>query len=559
LYLVSKLKEFKFDPSLRTGKGQEIIPPPYFTDRTIPFNYFYEQNPYVREQGKDEHGKPIIVNVQSGLAQTYGHYIDHDQYPVPAGPTKNVANSRQVPKDLLERTRAALDERPIWTRRALIQRVAPYYSDNSLKIAIQLVGYQFKGGPFRDAVIRYGVDPRTDPSYRVYQTLAFKLDSLPVDSTVKNGVVRRMGREEARRSHLWDGTSYCTNGKFWQICDIRDPALLGLIEAAPLRDTCDIVADGWYYAGTWSKIKAFMKAKMIAIQADRLGSEADDVDDNKSNDGSDDNNAGNNDIEAGEDGAAPGGGRKTKRKPGYIYDSVLLEKLAQWKDIPPDADKRYMVNVISLLYGLEDVAGLEGLRYRYRPRADFRDPLTAMGFGSKRPRRRRPLPGLGELADAAAGSSFTIKARAKGKRPTSSHPSDDGLGRDAASSRSSSSPPSDDDERDADRRSGSDDGEDGEGATSSQEPQYPDDAWAHILDSDLDSSSDQADEDENDEEGVVDDEGDEDENNTMAMIPEEEAETHSVGDNKAAGQGALEEEGGKEIEQQDVDMHNADD
>lgn len=514
----------------------------------------------MREQGKDEHGKPIVVNVQSGLAQTYGHYIDHDQYPVPAGPTKNVANSRQVPKDLLERTRAALEERPIWTRRALIQRVAPYYSDNSLKIAIQLVGYQFKGGPFRDAVIRYGVDPRTDPAYRVYQTLAFKLDSLPVDSMVKNGVVRRMGREEARHSHLWDGTSYCTNGKFWQICDIRDPALLGLIEAAPLRDTCDIVADGWYYAGTWSKIKAFMKAKMIAIQADRLGSEADDIDedDAKSNNAGEDDNAGNEGTEAGE-AAVPSGGRKTRRKPGYIYDSVLLEKLAQWKDIPPDADKRYMVNVISLLYGLEDVAGLEGLRYRYRPRADFRDPLTAMGFGSKRP-RRRPLPGL--AAAEASGSASAAKARVKAKHSAGRRAEDGGVGEDAGLLSASSSG-DEDGEDDGSRRSGSD-GEDGEhvqggGSASNQTQQYPDDAWAHILDSDLDSSS-EADEDEvendvdddDDVDGGGDDEGDEDE--TMAMIPEE-------GGNGVEKQqlGAAEAEREQEGEQQDVDMRHGDD
>ncbi|KAI1849403.1 hypothetical protein JX265_008557 [Neoarthrinium moseri] len=399
---VSKLKELRIDPSLHTGKGQEIIPPPYFTDRTIPFNYLYEQNPYVREQGKDEHGNPIVINVQSRLALTFGHYINHDQYPIPVGPTKNVMNSRQVPPDLLERMRAAMNERPIWTRRALITRVAPYYSDNSLKIAVQLVGYQFKGGPWRDAVIKYGVDPRTSPEYRIYQTLAFKLEQLPINSIVKNGVVRSMGKEETRRSYFWDGQSYCTNGKFWQICDITDPELVKMIEAAPLRTECDINSEGWWYTGTWSKVKAFMKAKMIAIKAGRLGSEDDEP-----------------------------------KKKDCLYDSIMLEKLSQYPDInPPNSRTPVNVNVLALLYGMEDVAGLEGIRYRYRRRQDFKDQLAAMGF-----RRRSRKNAVGEQ-----------------------RPEDHGLGVGPGSE--------------------SDDGSEG-GEERKDKTQFPDDAWAHILDSDL--------------------------------------------------------------------------
>jgi general transcription factor 3C polypeptide 5 (transcription factor C subunit 1) len=407
--LVSKLRELKIDPTLYTGPGQEIIPPPNFTDRTIPFNYFYEQNPYVREQGTDEFGKPIVVNVQGRFTLTYGHYLEHNAFPVPTAPLKQVRSSHLVPQDLLDRMVAAMEERPIWTRRSFINRVRPYYSDNSMKIGIQMVGYQFKGGPWRDAVIKYGVDPRKDPQYRIYQTLAFKLNDFAPDSIVRNGFVRRMGKEESRRSHLWDGESYCTNGKFWQICDITDPTLVKLIEEAPLRDECDIVADGWWNNGSWSKFKSFMRAKMIAIKIGRLGSDNDEV----------------------------------KRK-GYIYNSDLVLKLNQLPNVFP-ATYRNPVAVTTLLEGMEGVDGLEKIRYKYRPRDSYRDPLVAMGFGSDVRRKPKRRPNVTSQQDGQGGDP---NARDSG---------------------------------DESGRGQNESGREGK-------PRYPDDAWAHILDSDLDSN-----------------------------------------------------------------------
>ncbi|KAH6649005.1 RNA polymerase III transcription factor IIIC subunit-domain-containing protein [Truncatella angustata] len=464
---VDKLRELRFDPNLYPAKGQEIIPPPFYTDRVVPFNYFYEQNPYVRMDGVDEHGKAIMVNVQGRLAKTYGHYIEYNTYPVPDRPAKNLANSKQVPQDLLDRMRAALEERPIWTRRALIARVSPYYSENSLKIAVQLVGYQFKGGPWRDAVIKYGVDPRPDPSLRVYQTLAFKLEQLPKDSTVKNGVVRKITTEESKSSYLWDGTQYCTNGKFWQICDITDPTLIKMIAEAPLRDECDIATDGWWHGGTWAKIKAFMKAKMIAIRAGRLGDDGDLV----------------------------------PKKRGFLYDSDILQKLGRYADIQPQ-NTRGLVNTVSLLYGMEDVSGLEGLRYRHRPLKQFNDPLAAMGFRGQRGRKRREMP-----LDPDAP------------------PQPDG---DDDDSRPAAGKSQGGEEEEEEEEEEGEEGEDVEGddiaAAGQNAPrgpgQFPDDAWAHILDSDLEDGAG----------GDSDGDGGEDDDMDESMLMPDEDEGGEEGD-----------------------------
>jgi general transcription factor 3C polypeptide 5 (transcription factor C subunit 1) len=362
MHTVPKMREFRFEEGIETGAGQNIIPPPHSTDKIVPFNYFYEQNPYIKAEGVDESGNPLLSNIATKPSFNVGHYIPHDQYPVPDRPYQNAQLAEQVPQDLMETVRQRMDARPIWTRRALLNTMRKSLIAGSMatKFAIYSSGYQFKGGPWRDGVLKYGMDPRTDPKYRVFQCLAFKLHQLPKDQIVRDGALESMTPEAARNSHYWDGETFCTDGKFWQICDITDPFLRRLIDEAPLRDECDITESGWYHSGTWSKIKAYMRAKMVAIRAGRLGKETD-----------------------------------MPKKAGYIYASVLVEKLRQWPDIfPPNT--RSSVNVAHLLYGLEDVEGLEGLRYRNRSSNAYGDVrtqlgLTPMGRTPKAPRPKRQL------------------------------------------------------------------------------------------------------------------------------------------------------------------------
>lgn len=364
----------------------------------VPFNYFYDQNPFVRAEGLDENGKPIIVNINRKRAN-YGHYIPYDQFPVPEAPLQPMApHLEQISKELLSKVEKALDERPIWTRRALINRVGPVTADTHMKIAIATYGYQFKGGPWRDAVIKYGIDPRSDAKYRHFQTLAFKLHKLPKLSKISNGHAKALTDKELSSSHIWDGESYCTNGKFWQICDITDPVLTEMIEKAPLLTECDINDGGFWPVGFWAKVKAFMKAKMIAIRAGRYGRETD----------------------------------GPKRR-GLFYTSDLVAKLNEYPDVL-GPNGRSALTVHSLLYGLEDVSGLEGLRYRHRPLSQYSNPYAALGFGEGGQRKRSKTKGRlahGAPADADEGDKEPGPARG---------------------------------------------------------PDFPDDAWAHILDSDLSGS-----------------------------------------------------------------------
>ncbi|KAI0169518.1 hypothetical protein GGR52DRAFT_550383 [Hypoxylon sp. FL1284] len=296
---VSKLRDIKFTPGVAAGPNQEIIPPPHFTDKVVGFNYGYEQNPNIKIEG-GEGADRRLVNIQGRKKHSYGHFINHNQYPVPTKARREP--NIHIPEDLLKQLHALMEERPIWTRRAILNSVTGNYTDSMLRIALQLVGYQFRGGPWRDAFVKYGVDPRPDPKFRIYQTLAFKLErniigtkKVPWELVRKEQVKRT--KTENPHSHLWDGERYSTDGKFWQVCDITDPYVRRIIDQAPLREDCDLNDSGWYYRGTWAKVKMIMKVKMIAIRRGRMGSD----DDNP-------------------------------QRPGFLYNSFLDDRLRQWPD-----------------------------------------------------------------------------------------------------------------------------------------------------------------------------------------------------------------------------------
>ncbi|KAI1180835.1 hypothetical protein F4777DRAFT_527164 [Nemania sp. FL0916] len=328
----SKLQQFRLEEGVIANPGLEIIPPPHFTDKVIGFNYNYEQNPGIVDQGLDDEGETRLINRQGRNKFSYGHFIHHDAFPAPENPTRVDGEAQKIPASLMQQLRHAMEKRPIWTRRAIVNQVRGNYTESVLKVALQLMGYQFRGGPFRDAIVKYGVDPRHDPKYRQYQTLSFKLAKNFVGATkvpwqtIRRGQVKSYSKNEDPTSHMWDGESYSTDGKLWQICDITDPFVVEIIEKAPMRPECDLSESGWFHRGTWQKIKAAMKAKMIAIAKDRLGSESDDP-----------------------------------LKKGYIYNAFIAERLAAYPDV---SDKPFSISLEGLLRPLQDL-GLS--RRRRRP------------------------------------------------------------------------------------------------------------------------------------------------------------------------------------------------
>lgn len=370
------MRGFKLRPGVDSSRNQEFIPPPHYTDKILSFNYNYEQNPYIRVQGRDGDGEMTLVNTQGRKKMSYGWFIRHDKFPAPSGPKKMHDQTHEALNELVGKLRKAMDERPIWTRRGLMNHMGGAFLESQLRIAIQVVGYQFKGGPWRDAIIKYGVDPRLDPSCRIYQTLSFKLTKNKVGKmnvswqTIRKGQMMaysEKNRERNYNSHLWDGESYTTDGKFWQLCDVTDPYLMNMVKQAPVRPECDLVDSGWFYRGFWGKVKLFMKTKMLAIKYGRVGSDDD-----------------------------------PERKPGYIYNSELAHKLSHIRD---ESDEKVVMNMHPLTYPMRDL--LVEKRVRRRPtRLSEPQPGAAQ---RRREKKQKSASKANAEAEAASNKSDTVE------------------------------------------------------------------------------------------------------------------------------------------------------
>lgn len=141
---------------------------------------------------------------------------------------------------LIEEAQRLFEERPIWTKRALRNHLNEadwkLVGENSAKYIWQYVGYLWASGPWRDALAKFGVDPRQDPSCRHYQTVMFILNSQPNHD--RN--LPTFKKKNARDTHIFDGRSIALDGKLYQICDITDPFIVSILSTSPIRDKCHV-------------------------------------------------------------------------------------------------------------------------------------------------------------------------------------------------------------------------------------------------------------------------------------------------------------------------------
>ncbi|KAG8529876.1 uncharacterized protein KY384_005357 [Bacidia gigantensis] len=262
-----KLKTFKFDMSQGTQPNSEIIPPPVWSHQPLPFNYAYRQNPGVVTQ-MGASGRLTTLNTQV-TPKVQARPIPWNAPEVPRGPPAGLPPISSLEPGIqraIGAAKVAIERRPVFTRRSLRNHIAQDDWDavgqNVSKFLIQYVGYIFASGPWRDCIVQFGVDPRKDSKYRVYQSLMLMLDSRTNPKPLRKH--SETEQEIRKESHLFDGESVSQDGKVWQVCDITDPVLSDILATQNVRVGCH-ESDGWYHNGTWSKTKTIMKWKTAAI------------------------------------------------------------------------------------------------------------------------------------------------------------------------------------------------------------------------------------------------------------------------------------------------------
>ena len=273
------MREFKFDPSRGWKPNEEIIMPPNITIYPFPVSWNFQQNPLIVQQTDPATGKPMLVNI-SKFRKSMVEYLPHNMETIPEGPVQDPPDEQDL-LQIIKTIKKLFKERPIWTRRALINKVNYALTEATLyliKMALPFIGYRFKDGPFKDAIIHFGIDPRKDPKYRMYQTIYFQLAErdvkdpggpwLGIRKSTKTPKPTKKTRDKL--SHFFNGRDVAVDGKIWQMCDVTDPLLARLIKEAPIAETFDMKNDGWFCNGTLAKIRAIMKVKIIALHTGRV-------------------------------------------------------------------------------------------------------------------------------------------------------------------------------------------------------------------------------------------------------------------------------------------------
>ncbi|KAJ8086409.1 tau 95 subunit of transcription factor TFIIIC [Marasmius tenuissimus] len=257
-----------------------LFPPPLFSRQTIAQGYNYKANPasMVSTALDEETGeeKKRLINRMRWKGYGPAAIAFHDST-VPEKPPQNVEDARnQVDGEIVKKIEALFQDRPIWTRMSLFNQLTPAMAReiHNSKIILPLVCYVFQDGPWRDTLVRFSYDPRKDSDARFYQRLYFRNANHPINrpSVMTRRQERSAGNtldltdsDERRTSHIFDGQTLTKDTAAFQLCDITDPMLRGMIESSEdLRETCD-ERDGWYPAYTFERIKLVLRLKFFSL------------------------------------------------------------------------------------------------------------------------------------------------------------------------------------------------------------------------------------------------------------------------------------------------------
>ena len=201
------------------------------------------------KQSIDSSGKVTTINTQIS-PKLLTQLLQYDAEQIPNGPREDIVPLSSLdPKIqlLVKNIAELLDERPIWTRRGLSNHLRSHEWSSVGRLVYQYVGYMFRSGPWRDAVVKFGVDPRSDPKYRIYQTMTFQLfanDENGKPKKIEEGKKERGRTRQLKQydngSHIFDGIHVGLDGKTWQVCDITDPLLKPLLTTTNIRDECHV-------------------------------------------------------------------------------------------------------------------------------------------------------------------------------------------------------------------------------------------------------------------------------------------------------------------------------
>jgi general transcription factor 3C polypeptide 5 (transcription factor C subunit 1) len=182
---------------------------------------------------------------------------DAEQFPASPDASLPPPPANTVVTSIIEEFSAILDARPIMNRRVYTSKLQGHKEPN-IRRALPYLAYYLDAGPWRFNIVKFGIDPRTDPKYRIYQTVSFSRYSLkPIIEGPAFG-------NPPRDRRTFDGKRMVDPSEMWQLCDFTHPLLHNLVHNSSVRPTYDATF-GWYFPGTLAKIVVITRDMMIQL------------------------------------------------------------------------------------------------------------------------------------------------------------------------------------------------------------------------------------------------------------------------------------------------------
>ncbi|TNY18978.1 RNA polymerase III transcription factor IIIC subunit-domain-containing protein [Rhodotorula diobovata] len=282
---VAGIRDFQFPEPREEFPSSACLPPPVFSRTALPQLFDFKPAAGTVQQVLDSGATRLISSTRHKSRPM--RTILFVQPEVPSGPEDSLTKElgRTEPRGIELRLRELLEERPVWTRTALINRLTSEERKvaKAEKTCWPMVAYTFGDGPFRDFIIRFGYDPRAHPDARFYQHINLR-NTANTRSRAQPGArsaaqahagsfrwpgkgagAEDQAQSTSNLSHVFDGVHTHSKVANFQLIDITDPLVSSLIHSPTgVLPACSPDAnEGWYAHDYLDQIRQVLRRKWL--------------------------------------------------------------------------------------------------------------------------------------------------------------------------------------------------------------------------------------------------------------------------------------------------------
>lgn len=265
-----------------------LPPPPLFSPIPFPFDYKYNRNPLTTTVTDDQGTVKVVSRKATLKLHTIIIDFSASQTPkamAPALQENYEALQKSPPQpgsldaalvECIEWLQGVFKVKPIWLRKHL-EDVVPADLRRVLKQALPYVTYIYKSGPWRFCNVKFGVDPRADNKFWVYQSEYFRIPGLhfgvgevsdrivppTVESAVKNTEFSAKNKDFAVSLHLLFTGTRLPHTVTYQVGDIIDSDVVQFLQAEKgfFREAPDF-QDGWINRQSIETVRRLIRYKL---------------------------------------------------------------------------------------------------------------------------------------------------------------------------------------------------------------------------------------------------------------------------------------------------------